>query len=84
MNSKPKTIHVEYYAILREQRGCHKETLLTQAVTLKQLYEELQKRFGFNLSSHLLRVAVNNEFKNWSTAININDKVVFIPPVAGG
>jgi molybdopterin converting factor small subunit len=29
-------------------------------------------------------VAVNEEFREWSTPLVANDRVVFIPPVAGG
>jgi molybdopterin converting factor small subunit len=32
----------------------------------------------------MLRVAVNDEFRDWSSALEPNDRVVFIPPVAGG
>jgi molybdopterin converting factor small subunit len=32
----------------------------------------------------MLRVAINNEFRDWSTPLAEGDAVVFIPPVAGG
>jgi sulfur-carrier protein len=31
-----------------------------------------------------MRVAVNDEFCEWSQRLNAGDRVVFIPPVAGG
>ncbi|MBV8784200.1 MAG: MoaD/ThiS family protein, partial [Gammaproteobacteria bacterium] len=41
-------------------------------------------RHGFTLAPEALRVAVNAEFRDWSTPLAANDVVVFIPPVAGG
>jgi molybdopterin synthase sulfur carrier subunit len=32
----------------------------------------------------MLRVAVNDEFGDWSQELADGDRVVFIPPVAGG
>jgi molybdopterin converting factor small subunit len=32
----------------------------------------------------MLRVAVNDEFADWSRPLVAGDRVVFIPPVAGG
>jgi molybdopterin converting factor small subunit len=32
----------------------------------------------------MLRVAVNDEFRDWTWPLQANDRVVFIPPVAGG
>jgi molybdopterin converting factor small subunit len=31
-----------------------------------------------------LKVAVNDEFRDWDTPLAAGDRVVFIPPVAGG
>lgn len=83
LNNKIK-IHVQYYALLREQRGVNHEMLSTNAATVKDLYLELQKKFKFKLSTNLLRVSVNDEFVGWNTPLKSGDKIVFIPPVAGG
>lgn len=83
LNKKTK-IHVQYYALLREERGVSHETLSTNARTAKDLYTELQKKFSFKLSTNLLRVSVNDEFSDWKTPLKSGDKIVFIPPVAGG
>lgn len=79
-----KTIHVQYFAILREQRKASDETLTTTAQTAQELYSQLQVQYHFSLSIALVRVAINNEFKDWSTRIKSDDHIVFIPPVAGG
>ena len=77
-------IHVQYYAVLREQAGTSDETLMSPATTPADLYRELQTRHGFSLAPELLRVAINDEFCEWSRPLGAGDRVVFIPPVAGG
>ena len=79
-----KKITLQYFAVLREQAGCSEERLETAATTPAELYEEVQVKHGFTLPLAMLRVAVNEEFRDWSSALEPNDRVVFIPPVAGG
>ncbi len=79
-----KKIHIQYYALLREERGISHETFSTSSKTARDLYFELQKKFKFKLSTDLLRVAINDEFAPWDTLLKSDDRVVFIPPVAGG
>lgn len=78
------TITLQYFAVLREQAGCSEERLDTAATTPAELYEEARARHGFTLPLTMLRVAVNEEFRDWSSPLAPNDRVVFIPPVAGG
>ncbi len=83
--TKPeKTIHLRYYAILREQRGLSQEMVLTQAQTALELYNDLRKKYHFTLTTDMLRLAINDEFKAWPTKIKSQDQIIFIPPVAGG
>ena len=77
-------IHVQYYAVLREQAGTSDEILMSAATTPADLYRELQTRHGFSLAPELLRVAINDEFCEWSRPLAAGDRVVFIPTVAGG
>ena len=79
-----KTIYIQYYAILREQRGLSQETLMTDAKTPFELYNELKNSYGFTLLSDMIKIAINDEFKEEETLLQPNDRVVFIPPVAGG
>jgi molybdenum cofactor guanylyltransferase len=79
-----KRLTVQYYAMLREQAGRREEALTSAAGTPGELYEELSRRYPFTLSPEVLRVAINNEFRDWTTALKDGDAVVFIPPVAGG
>jgi molybdopterin converting factor small subunit len=79
-----KTVTLQYFAVLREQAGCSEERVATAAATPAELYAEAQARHGFTLPLSLLRVAVNEEFRDWAWTLETNDRVVFIPPVAGG
>jgi molybdopterin converting factor subunit 1 len=77
-------VRLEYFALLREQRGVGAETLQTGAATAADLYRELASTYGFTLGVERVRVAINNEFASWDRPLAANDTVVFIPPVAGG
>jgi molybdopterin converting factor subunit 1 len=77
-------VEVQYFALLREQAGRSSERVATPAATAAELYDELRLRYGFTLPVALLRVAVNDEFCAWTTPLRTGDRVVFIPPVAGG
>lgn len=79
-----KQIHVQYFAVLREQAGRSEESLQTSAATPADLYDQVKATHGFALPRAMLRVAVNDEFRDWSTPLASGDRVVFIPPVAGG
>lgn len=76
-------IHVEYFAILREHVGRNAELCDTSAGTVGELFAELDARYAFPRMGSL-KVAVNEEFGEWSTPLSDGDSVVFIPPVAGG
>ena len=79
-----KRITVQYFAILREQRGIREETLATVAADAASLYEELRVRHGFSLPAERIRAAVNDAFVPANHPLAEGDRVVFIPPVAGG
>ena len=77
-------VHVQYFAVLRERAGLSRETVATAAATAAELYDELAARHPFNLPRSMLRVAINDEFADWSRPLGAGDRIVFIPPVAGG
>lgn len=79
-----KTVHVQYFALLREQRGLSREAVPTSAATAGELYHELKTRHALTLDPSQLRVAVNGEFAAWTTPLCEGAQLVFIPPVAGG
>ncbi len=78
------TVSVQYFAILREQRGLAQEKLTTAATTPAALYEELRVRHGFTLPGDRVRAAVNDDFVSAEAVLREGDRIVFIPPVAGG
>lgn len=78
------TLHVQYFAILREQRGLAQEKLTTAAASPGALYEELCARHPFTLPGDRVRAAVNDAFVDSAAPLREGDRVVFIPPVAGG
>ena len=78
------SLTVQYFAILREQRGLTEEKLATAAATPTALYDELRARHGFTLPADRVRAAVNDEFVAATAPLRDGDRVVFIPPVAGG
>ena len=77
-------VTVQYFAILREQRGLSRETLATTAATPAALYDELRARHGFTLPTERIRAAVNGDFVASDFALAEGSEVTFIPPVAGG
>jgi len=77
------TVQIEYFAILREHAGREQEGRETAAATAGELYQELATSYGFPAMGRL-KVAINDEFCDWDTALCSGDRVVFIPPVAGG
>jgi molybdopterin converting factor subunit 1 len=78
------TLTVQYFAILREQRGLAQEKLTTSSATPAALYEELRTQYGFTLPTDSVRTAVNDEFVAATAELGDGDRVVFIPPIAGG
>jgi molybdopterin converting factor subunit 1 len=79
-----RTVHVQYFAVLREQAGRGSEVIQTVAADPEGLYEELRRLRGLSVPRSMLRVAVNEEFADWQRPLEDGDRVVFIPPVAGG
>jgi molybdopterin synthase sulfur carrier subunit len=84
VNRMTLPVRLEYFALLREQRGLDAETVLTECGTARELYREIAASHGFTLPEERVRVAVNNAFVPWDRTLAANDTVVFIPPVAGG
>jgi molybdopterin converting factor subunit 1 len=77
-------IKVLYFASLRDDTQTPEETIETAAVTIDELYTELNTKYQFNLDKDHLRVAQNEEYVNFNSSLAQRDTIVFIPPVAGG
>jgi molybdopterin converting factor subunit 1 len=83
--SSSRSIHVRFFAILREQAGVSTLTVETAAPDAAALYTELQQRHPvLTFPANLLKVSVNERYTELSAPLAAGDRVVFIPPVAGG
>ena len=79
-----KTVSIQYFAILRDEAGVSRENVETEAENLTELYLQLAEQYKFSLPVERLQVALNDDFCDWGSSLNEKDRVVFIPPVAGG
>ena len=77
-------VQVHYFGVLQDQAGCASERFTTQADTTYELLKELQNKGRIVVSEKILRVALNDEFCNWSKPLSDGDNVAFMPPMAGG
>jgi len=82
--SRSRSVKVRYFALLKEERGLAEETIETRAESIADLYKELQARHKFALRAEQLRVAVGDDFVDFSSPLNDDDVIIFVPPVAGG
>ncbi|MDB9741890.1 NTP transferase domain-containing protein [Akkermansiaceae bacterium] len=83
-NQISKTIEVTYFAKLKDLANCDEESIKTSSSTASGIYEELKAKYHFPYKQKDLMLAINDDFSPWETPIKERDKIVFIPPVAGG
>ena len=79
-----RRIHIRFFAVLREQAGVSTLDVETGARTALELYDELRRDRGLTFPANLLRVSINERYATMTTELQAGDRVVFIPPVAGG
>ncbi|KXK28061.1 MoaD/ThiS family protein [bacterium] len=79
-----KEIILEYYGAIRESRGLSRESVMTCAEDIDELFKELASQNLIPYPRNILSVAINDEFGSFSSVIKNGDKVVFMTPVAGG
>jgi molybdopterin converting factor subunit 1 len=84
MSETSTRIHVRFFAVLREQAGCSTLEVDTAAPTPAALYAELQATRAITFPANLVRVSVNERYAEMTAPLATGDRVVFIPPVAGG
>lgn len=77
-------VNVELVAHLREQAGSSGFEMTTEATSPRALYQVLQSKYLFGLRPEHMRVAVNDEMADWDARLRSSDRVMFLPPVAGG
>ncbi len=78
------TIHITYFAALRDATGQTEETLRTEVKTANALFHELTTKYHWPFSEADIQVAINDRYQPVEAALKEGDRVVFIPPVAGG
>ena len=79
-----RRIHIQFYEIQREQAGCSLLEVTTAAANPRELYRELESSHHLTLPSTIVQVAINARYATMDTPLQEGDRVVFIPPVAGG
>lgn len=77
-------VKIKYFAAMREEAGLSEEVVDTVSRTVNELFDELNTKYGFKIEKGILKVAINEEYSNFSNEISELDTIVFIPPVAGG
>ena len=83
-----KTVHIKYFASIREALGHSTEVLDTDAATLASLRAELCGRGGAYAEvlapGRAVRIALNQVMADEAAALPAQAEVAFFPPVTGG
>ncbi|TMB44449.1 MAG: molybdopterin converting factor subunit 1 [Chloroflexi bacterium] len=79
-------VRCRFFARLREQAGTETETVeVPPGSTADDVYEALRRSHpALEPNRDAVRVAVNQEFRDWGTTVAEGDELAFIPPVSGG
>ncbi len=81
-------MEVLYFAWVRERIGIPKETVVSDAVTVADLVEELKAREERYAAAFedvsALRVALDQELSDFSAPLAGVREVAFFPPMTGG
>ncbi|MEO1911429.1 MAG: molybdopterin converting factor subunit 1 [Paracoccus sp. (in: a-proteobacteria)] len=82
------TLEVLYFAWLRERVGQPRETVTTDAVTVRELIAELTARSDGHAAAFAdmasLRCAVDQQLADLDSAISSAREIAFFPPMTGG
>jgi sulfur-carrier protein len=82
------TVHIKYFASIREATGVISETLETNTTTLAGLRDELAARegaWGAALErGRVVRMALGQIMSDESALLRDGSEVAFFPPVTGG
>jgi molybdopterin-guanine dinucleotide biosynthesis protein A/molybdopterin converting factor small subunit len=79
-----RNVRVVWFGHLAGRRGVREESVVTAAETAGAFRREMGDLHGLNLDPSVVRVAVNDEFAPEELGLHTGDKVVFLPPFAGG
>lgn len=88
MSPSLHTVHVKYFASIREAIGMAQEEVSTAAKTLDALRAELIARGGAYAevlaSGRAVRMALNQSLSDGKATLTAGAEVAFFPPVTGG
>ena len=79
-----RTVHIHYVAMLRDRTGSSQESITTVAANVRQLYSEIAGKYEFPWPHDAFRPAINDTIQPWTSVIEDNDRVLFLPPSSGG
>jgi molybdopterin synthase sulfur carrier subunit len=79
-----KTVQLNYFSRFAELTEKANESWSTEAVTVEELWFELNAQYRFEQEISSVRPAINHECCDWQRVINDRDIISFIPPVSGG
>lgn len=82
--SAVREVRVAWFGHLAERRKLREEGVTTAAETVGALLREMSILHGLGLDPALIRLAVNDEFASETHKLQTGDKIVFLPPFAGG
>ena len=77
-------IKVKYFAAIREAIGINEEFIDGNSSTPLELFEFLKEKYRFEFEESNIKVAINDEYAEFTQPLSELDTIVFIPPVAGG
>lgn len=79
-----REIRVAWFGHLAGRRGLREESVVTSVETVGAFRREMSDLHRLELDVPVIRVAVNDEFAPEEQRLRAGDKVVFLPPFAGG
>lgn len=82
------TLDILYFAWVRERIGLPRETIQTNAVTVEELVAELccrEERYALAFAdTTALRVAIDQDLRDFDAPLAGAREVAFFPPMTGG
>ncbi len=77
-------IKILFFGKLKDTWKTSKLNYQTSSKTTEDLYQELLTKAIGEPHKDSIKVAINDEFVNWSSPLNNGDTVAFLPPASGG
>lgn len=79
-----KNIEILFFGKLKETWNTNKLKLKTNSDDIESLYTEILSKAAQTPHKESIKVAINDEFVDWKTAITDGDCIAFLPPASGG